>query len=111
MESKTALAALGALSQPMRLAVFRLLVQAGPGGMNAGDIARALDARPNTLSANLSVLADAGLVSGTRYGRAIRYRAEMDQMRALLGFLMQDCCGGRPDLCQPVLDQLTTCGC
>ncbi len=90
----------------MRLAAFRLLVQAGDAGLAAGDIAAALDARQNTLSANLTVLVQAGLIRNVREGRVIRYRADMDGMRGLLAFLMEDCCGGRPELCQPVIDAI-----
>lgn len=74
--------------------------------MSAGDISNALDVRQNTMSANLSVLARSGLVRNERQGRSIRYFANMDGMRALLAFLMEDCCGGCPELCQPVLDEI-----
>jgi ArsR family transcriptional regulator, arsenate/arsenite/antimonite-responsive transcriptional repressor / arsenate reductase (thioredoxin) len=106
MEKKTALTALSALGQEQRLDIFRYLVQAGPDGAVAGDIASALSSLPNTLSANLSVLSQAGLVAGLREGRNIRYRASMDAMQALLGFLMQDCCGGDARLCEPVFRHL-----
>lgn len=106
METNNALNALSALAHDIRLDAFRLLVQAGPEGVTAGDIAARLDIRPNTLSNNLNVLATAGLVRSTREGRTIRYVAGMEAMRDLLGFLMQDCCGGRADLCQPVLDRI-----
>jgi DNA-binding transcriptional ArsR family regulator len=110
MELKQALLAFSALSQPTRLAVFRLLVKAGSEGLTAGEIGAALDVRQNTMSANLSILLNAGLVKNRREGRAIRYFADMDGMRGLLGFLMEDCCGGRPALCQPVLDELACTG-
>ena len=106
MEKSDALAALAALSQPMRLDGFRLLVKAGPQGMLAGDLALALGAKANTLSANLAVLLNAGLVTNTREGRGIRYHADMARMGALLAFLMEDCCGGHPDLCRPLLAEL-----
>lgn len=106
MEMNHALDAFAALSQEMRLAVFRLLVQAGVQGLAAGEIAEALGARQNTLSANLSVLLQAGLVRNRREGRSIRYFADMEGMRGLLGFLMEDCCGGRPEQCAPLLDQI-----
>ncbi|PWR02476.1 transcriptional regulator [Meridianimarinicoccus roseus] len=102
MEKTAALDSLSALAQPTRLDVFRLLMQAGPAtGMAAGDISSALGIRANTLSANLSVLLAAGLVRKRRNGRSIRYFPETDQMRELLTFLMEDCCGGNPDLCAP----------
>lgn len=78
--------------------------------MAAGEIAAALDVRANTLSNNLTILSAAGLVRATREGRSIRYFAGMKAMRDLLGFLMQDCCGGQAELCQPVLDRIA-CSC
>lgn len=110
MDKKTALAGLAALGQESRLDIFRLLVATGPEGLPAGEIAARLGLLPNTLSNHLSVLDHAGLVRGTRNGRSIRYRAEAEAIRALIGFLMQDCCGGRPELCQPVLAGIA-CGC
>ena len=110
MEKNRALASLSALGQDTRLDVFRLLVKAGASGMLAGEIGSALGVRQNTLSANLAILLNAGLVRNTREGRAIRYFADMEGMRALLGFLMEDCCGGRPELCQPVIDEIA-CAC
>lgn len=107
METNAALAALSALSQSMRLETVRLLIQAGPGGMTAGEIAEALGARPNTLSANLAVLLQAGLVRNQREGRSVRYFADMEGMQGLIGFLMEDCCGGRPEPCQPAIAQLS----
>ncbi|MCA8883541.1 MAG: helix-turn-helix transcriptional regulator [Rhodobacteraceae bacterium] len=107
MDKTQAIAALSALSQPTRLDVFRLLVKAGDAGMLSGEIGAALDVRPNTMSANLSVLLGAGLVRNTRQGRSIRYHADMEGMRSLLAFLMQDCCGGRPELCQNVMAEIT----
>jgi DNA-binding transcriptional ArsR family regulator len=102
MEPQAAVGALSALAHPGRLEVFRLLVQAGPEGIAAGDIARATGSLANTLSANLSVLAGAGLVSSRREGRSIIYAAAYDRMRELLGFLVEDCCGGRPEICAPL---------
>ena len=78
--------------------------------MSAGDIGDTLDVRQNTMSTNLSVLSRAGLIRNTRQGRTIRYFADMDGVRSLLAFLMEDCCGGRPELCQPVIDELA-CAC
>ncbi|MBU2958986.1 helix-turn-helix domain-containing protein [Paracoccus sp. 1_MG-2023] len=110
MEKTLALDTLSALAHDIRLDVFRCLVQAGPEGMPAGEIATALDIRPNTLSNNLNILSATGLVRSAREGRSIRYFAEMEAMAALLGFLLRDCCGGRAELCQPVLDQIA-CNC
>ena len=100
---------LGALAHPRRLQVFRMLVQAGGMGMAAGDIARRQGVPPNSLSANLSVLTHAGLVRSRRQGRSIIYTAEYDRMRALLGFLVEDCCNGAPEICWPLGDVARTC--
>ncbi|MFG6082772.1 ArsR/SmtB family transcription factor [Paracoccus litorisediminis] len=105
-----ALDSLSALAHEGRLQVFRLLVRAGPEGMAAGEIATALQFRANTLSNHLNILAASGLVRALREGRSIRYFAEMQTMRGLLGFLMEDCCGGNAALCQPLLDQIA-CDC
>ncbi len=102
MEIKTAVASLAALALEGRLSIFRLLVQAGPEGLPAGEIARRLESLPNTLSANLNVLSNAGLVASRRDGRSIIYTANYDAMRDLLGFLMEDCCGGAPEICAPL---------
>ncbi|MBR9844108.1 MAG: helix-turn-helix transcriptional regulator [Rhodobacteraceae bacterium] len=110
MEKNDALAAFSALSQPTRLDVFRLLVPAGEVGMSAGEIATALDVRQNTLSANLSVLLHAGLVRNRREGRSIRYFADTEGLRGLLGYLLRDCCGGRPEICDPLIEDIA-CSC
>ena len=106
-----ALAALAALGQPTRLAIFRLLMAAEPAGLPAGDIAQRIGCPHNTLSSHLSVLARSGLVRGARDGRSIIYRAEVDGIRTLVGFLVNDCCGGHPELCdlRDAID--ASCGC
>lgn len=101
METSSAVRRLQALAQDSRLAVFRLLVRAGSGGVAAGEIARELGVAPNTLSAHLSVLANAGLVAARREGRSIIYSADYAGMSGLLAFLVEDCCQGRPELCAP----------
>ncbi|KQY26510.1 ArsR family transcriptional regulator [Caulobacter sp. Root1455] len=106
MESKAAAATLSALGHEGRLAIFRLLVQAGAQGVAAGEIARRLDMIPNTLSANLNVLSHAGLIGSRREGRSIIYAADYGAMSGLLGFLMQDCCDGAPEICAPLGDIL-----
>lgn len=110
MDSIDATDAFAALSQPTRLDVFRLLIKAGEKGMSAGDISDTLEVRQNTMSANLSILVRSGLIRNKREGRSIRYFADMDGMRSLLAFLMEDCCGGNPELCQPVINELA-CDC
>lgn len=100
------LSAFSALSQQTRLDAFRLLLQAGDTGLLSGEIGEKLNARQNTMSANLGVLLNAGLIRNEREGRAIRYFADIDTLRDLLGFLMEDCCGGKPALCQPVINEI-----
>ena len=101
MESTEATKRLAALAQDSRLAVFRLLIKAGPEGLAAGEIARALGATPNTLSAQLTVLANAKLVTSRRAGRSIIYAADYGAMSTLLLYLLEDCCQGRPEVCAP----------
>ncbi|WP_136651112.1 ArsR/SmtB family transcription factor [Paracoccus aeridis] len=109
MESSHAIAALSALAQPTRLECFRLLVRHEPQGLSAGELARALDVPANTLSAHLTILSHAGLVAGERDGRSIIYRANLERMRALTIFLLKDCCGGRAELCAPLVAELAPC--
>lgn len=111
MELTPAVACLSALAHEGRLRVFRLLVRAGVLGMPAGEVARALGVLPNTLSANLNILAHAGLVRARRQGRSIIYTADYDRMRGLLAFLVGDCCGGSPDICSPLTGVLRAAGC
>jgi ArsR family transcriptional regulator, arsenate/arsenite/antimonite-responsive transcriptional repressor len=103
MEKKAALLALSALSHDVRLDIFRLLVTEEPDGLVAGDIAAALDMKANTLSANLAILSQAGLIYGVREGRQIRYRSELSTMAGLLCFLTEDCCKGDPTVCAPLV--------
>jgi DNA-binding transcriptional ArsR family regulator len=95
MESSLAVKRLSALAQESRLEVFRHLIQAGPQGLAAGEIARRTGAPANTLSAQLAVLANAGLVASRRDGRSIIYAADYRNMSDLLLYLMEDCCQGR----------------
>lgn len=101
MKEKQAIQALGALAQQSRLRVFRLLVRLGSGGLAAGQIAEELGIPPATLSFHLKELVRAGLIADRREGRSIVYSLNVAGMRALLGFLSEDCCCGRPELCQP----------
>ena len=109
--STRALAALAALGQPTRLAVFRLLVRQEPEGLAAGAIAAAVGGPHNTLSTHLAILARAGLVSAQRNGRSIVYRANLIGMRQLVTFLLADCCDGRPEVCGPIGDLVAGAGC
>ena len=99
MKQKDALAALAALAQDTRLAVFRYLVTAGPEGASAGDIAEAVKVPAPTLSFHLKELEQAQLATSRRESRSIIYSANYERMRALLAFLMEDCCRGRPEIC------------
>lgn len=101
VKTNQALPALVALAQESRLAVFRLLVQAGPAGLAAGDIASRLDIPPATLSFHLKTLAHGGLVVAKQEGRFVIYSADFGTMNALVGFLTENCCGGDPALCAP----------
>jgi len=109
METNSAVTALSALAHEGRLAVFRLLVQAGPEGVAAGEIARRTGALPNTLSANLAILTNAGLATSRREGRSIIYAAGFGPMRELLAFLMEDCCQGSPEICAPLAELARAC--
>ncbi|MBX3565868.1 MAG: helix-turn-helix transcriptional regulator [Sphingomonas sp.] len=100
MEPKNAVASLSALAHDGRLAAFRMLIQAGHDGLAAGEIARRMGTPPNTLSANLNILSNANLIESRREGRSIIYTASYANMSDLLEFLMEDCCGGSPEICE-----------
>ncbi|TMK14595.1 MAG: helix-turn-helix transcriptional regulator [Alphaproteobacteria bacterium] len=101
MEKSNAVAALAALAQDNRLDVYRLLVQAGPDGLPAGQVAAALKLAPNTLTFHFDRLRGAGLVSVRRDGRSMIYAARYDTMNELLGYLTENCCQGRAGRCVP----------
>lgn len=109
MDTETAITALGALAQATRLDSFRLLVRHEPAGLAAGEIARLLQVPQNTMSAHLATLSRAGLVRSERRSRSIVYRADLDGLRALTLFLVKDCCAGKPELCTPLIAELTPC--
>ncbi|SOZ69006.1 putative transcriptional regulator, ArsR domain [Cupriavidus taiwanensis] len=100
METDDALTALAALAHSIRLAVFRLLVQAGPSGLPAGRIAEQMEIPASSLSFHLKELHRAGLLTSRQDGRSIIYMAHFDTMNGLLAYLTQNCCGGNP--CSPV---------
>ena len=106
MEIDLAISALGALAQGTRLNVFRLLVKHEPDGLAAGEIARQLDVPQNTMSAHLGILARSGLVRSERHSRSIIYRADLDELRGLMLFLVKDCCAGSAELCAPLVAEL-----
>ena len=101
METLNAVAALAALAQENRLEIFRLLVQAGPEGMAAGQVADKLDLAPNTLSFHFDRLRFAGLVTVRRDGRSMIYAARYETMNGLVSFLTENCCQGVAEVCTP----------
>jgi ArsR family transcriptional regulator len=109
MESENAILALAALAQSTRLDVFRRLVKHEPDGIAAGELARLLDVPQNTMSSHLAILSRAGLVTSARQSRSIIYRADLKVFQAVALFLLQDCCGGKPEICAPLIESLTPC--
>jgi DNA-binding transcriptional ArsR family regulator len=106
MEDTAAVRLLTALAQPHRLAAFRALVVAGPGGMTPGVLAEQLQLPAPTLSFHLKELSHAGLVAATRDGRHLVYRADYARMNELLSFLTAHCCAG-----EPCAVSASACGC
>lgn len=102
MKKPLVLAALAALSQENRLDAYRLLVQAGPDGMPAGEVAAALGLPPNTLTFHFDRLREAGLVTVRRDGRSMIYAAQFDTMNGLIAYLTENCCGGE-QVCAPAV--------
>lgn len=109
MDETQTIAALAALAQATRLQTFRLLVEREPEGVPAGELARLIGVPQNTMSAHLSTLANAGLVSGERQSRSIIYRADLERFRQVTLYLIKDCCGGNAELCAPLIKELTPC--
>jgi ArsR family transcriptional regulator, arsenate/arsenite/antimonite-responsive transcriptional repressor len=109
METESTILALAALAQSTRLEVFRLLIKHEPEGLAAGEIAKALAVPQNTMSAHLAVLSRAGLVTARRISRSIVYRADLARFRAVMLFMLNDCCDGRPEICAPLIESLTPC--
>ena len=109
MDEIRTIAALAALAQTTRLQTFRLLVEREPEGVPAGELARLIGVPQNTMSAHLSTLANAGLVSGERQSRSIIYRADLERFRQVTLYLIKDCCGGNAQLCAPLIKELTPC--
>jgi len=109
MDIQPAIEVFAALSQSTRLEAFRLIMRHQPDGLPAGEVARLLDVPQNTMSTHLAILTRAGLVSAERHSRSIVYRAEIDRVREIASFLVNDCCGGRPELCEPLVAEFTPC--
>ena len=100
MKTKEAVGALSALAQETRLALYRLLVEAGPNGLAAGAIAARLDVAPSSLSFHLAQLTHAGLINQRRVSRSLIYAADFAAMSGLVAYLTENCCGGTA--CAPV---------
>ena len=109
MDEIGAIEALAALAQPTRLDVFRFAVRAFPDSLPAGEFARRCDVPHNTMSTHLAILTRAGLLAVERQGRAMQYRFRLEGFRALMKFLTGDCCGGRAEICAPLLADLVPC--
>lgn len=111
MKSSQALAAFAALSQETRLAILRLLIRDGAEGLPAGEIAARLDVQPSTLSFHVAALERAGLVTSRRLQRQIFYAPNFDGVRGLVTFLLEDCCGGHPEICADIFSGVqSACG-
>ncbi|MBI1314420.1 metalloregulator ArsR/SmtB family transcription factor [bacterium] len=109
MKSTDVVRALAALAQESRLDAFRLLVRAGPDGMAAGKIAEELEVAAATMSFHLKELSNAGLIQQRREGRSIIYSLNVEAMQSLLAFLVEDCCQGQPQLCEPAFALIKCC--
>jgi DNA-binding transcriptional ArsR family regulator len=110
MDERQALGCFAAVSQETRLRIVRLLVQAGPDGLAAGAVAKSVAASPSNVSFHLKELERAGLIAARRAARSIIYAADYERLRALILFLMQDCCAGRPEICAPLAATAACCG-
>jgi DNA-binding transcriptional ArsR family regulator len=104
MDEKDAVEALAALAQETRLRAFRTLIRQGPEGLPAGEVARRLGTPHNTMSTHLAILGRAGLVTSRRESRQVIYAVELGGVRDLLAFLVEECCGGRPGACAPLIE-------
>ncbi|WP_144378114.1 ArsR/SmtB family transcription factor [Mesorhizobium amorphae] len=109
MDERQALAAFGALSQETRLRILRMLVVAGPDGIAAGAIAEKAEVSASNVSFHLKELERAGLATARRDARSIIYSAEYTALAGLIRFLMEDCCGGHPEVCAPVVNAAACC--
>ena len=109
MESVQAVDVFAALSQSTRLDAFKLIMAHEPDGLPAGEIARRLEVPQNTMSTHLAILARAGLIEAERQSRSIVYRPVVGRVREITTYLVQDCCGGRPELCEPLIADFTPC--
>lgn len=111
MDTQHAVSALGALAQEHRLAVFRMLVKAGPDGMAAGEIADEIGVPASSMSFHLAHLTRAGLIMQRRESRSLIYTADFSAMNGLLAYLVEDCCQGRPEVCTPMAEAVSRASC
>ncbi len=109
MDINTATPTFAALAHETRLSVFKLLVEAGPNGLSAGEVGNKLDVVQNTMSSHLSILSQSDLISKERAGRSLIYRANYETMSNLITFLLQDCCKGSKDVTEPVTAAIACC--
>jgi DNA-binding transcriptional ArsR family regulator len=109
MEIDASLEILGALAHLTRLDAFRLLVRHEPDGLSTGQLVEASGLTQSTFSTHLAVLAKAGLVLSEKRGRQQIQRANISALKSLVLFLAKDCCQGRPELCEPLVAELTCC--
>jgi DNA-binding transcriptional ArsR family regulator len=110
--SAHAISVLAALAQPTRLSILKLLLKHEPVGITAGVIADTVGAPHNTISTHLAILVRAGLLRSSRDGRTIIYRADIEGMRSLIGYLINDCCDGHPEICSLLMNAADAdCGC
>lgn len=106
MDTKTATLGFAALAQETRLKAFRLLVSRGAAGMAAGEIARAVNVPQNTMSSHLASMVNAGLLQSNRRSRSVIYSVDLAGTQALLRFLIEECCGGQPETCISLIDEV-----
>ncbi|MBA5804182.1 MULTISPECIES: ArsR/SmtB family transcription factor [Rhizobium] len=109
MDQRQALVAFGALSQETRLHIVRMLVVSGPDGMAAGSIAEKAEVSPSNISFHLKELERSGLIAQQRESRSIIYTANYEALGGLIRFLMEDCCGGNPEICAPAAAVAACC--
>lgn len=109
MDDTDVIMALAALAQSTRLETFKRLVAREPDGIASGELARLMEVPHNTMSSHLAILTRAGLVTAERQSRTITYRASLERFRAVTTYLLKDCCGARPELCAPLIADLTPC--
>ncbi len=109
METAAALNSLAALAHPTRLDAFRLLVRSEPNGLSTGQLVEASGLSQSTFSSHLAILVACGLVVSEKRGRQMIQRSSISGLRDLMLFLAKDCCGGRADLCEPLITELADC--